>query len=199
MYNSYQSFVFTLAAITYPFLQLQLPLCEAPSPLHVYHSLSYRKIITIIKGGHLESVCGRLYLHKSGLSRHMRKEEQPASTCCQCGKAFNRKDNMLIHLQDCTDHRPQQHHHQQQQHTTAAPPTFTISHRYSSEVLGNATVSIQEQETHDLDQLSPALTSSHQRWRPSKPNTTPTSLRLSSGLCVTKRWTRVLSHNHQLP
>ena len=105
------------------------------------------------------TVCGRIYLHKSGLSRHMRmhKEEQPVSTCDRCGKVFDRKDNIRNHLQHCTDHRPPQLPQQPQQHTTAPPATFTISHHYTS--MGGAVkrFNIDMQETQHLDHLSPAL------------------------------------------
>ena len=85
-------------------------------------------------------------------------EEQPASTCGQCGKVFNRKYNMLKHLQHCTGHRPPSPQQQKQkQHTTAAPPTFTISHRYTS--IGGAAkrYNIDMQGTQYLDHLSPTL------------------------------------------
>ena len=108
------------------------------------------------------TVCGRLYLHKSGLSCHMQmhKEEQPVSTCDQCGKVFNHKDNMPNLLQHCTDHRPLPQLPQQPQHTTAPQlpqPTFTISHRYTS--MGGAVkcFNFDMQETQHLDHLSPAL------------------------------------------
>ena len=112
------------------------------------------------------TVCGRLYLHQRSLTRHMKmhNQSQPASTCGQCGKVCNRKDNILKHLQHCTGHSPpsqqqQQEQQQQQQHTTASPPppTFTIYHRNTS--MGGAVkrFNIDMQETQNLDHLSPAF------------------------------------------
>ena len=108
------------------------------------------------------TVCERLYLHQRSLTCHMQmhNQNQPASTCDQCGKTFNRKDNMLKHLQHCTGHRPppQLPQQQHQQHTTiSSPPTFTISHRYTS--MGGAVkrYNIDMQETQHLGHLSTAL------------------------------------------
>ena len=91
---------------------------------------------------------------------HMHKKGQTVSTCGQCGKTFNRKDNMLKHLQHCAGHRPpslQLSQLPQQQHTNAPPPTFTISHRYTS--MGGVVkrYNIDMQETPHPDHLSPAL------------------------------------------
>ena len=101
------------------------------------------------------TVCGRLYLHQRNLTRHMKmhNQNQPASTCGQCGKVFNRKDNMLKHPQHCTGHRPPP----QQQHTAAAPPTFTVNHRYTSMGVAVRRYSIDMLETQHLDHISPAL------------------------------------------
>ena len=57
---------------------------------------------------------------------------------------------------------------------------------------------IDMQETQHLNHLSTA----HRLGSPMKTfedNTTPTSFKLPSRLCVTRRWTEVLSHNRQLP
>ena len=92
---------------------------------------------------------------------HAHTQNQPASTCGQCGKTFNCKDNMLKHLQHCTGHRPlppplpQQQ--QQQQHTTASPPMFTFSHQYSSMEVAVERYNIDMQETQHLGHLSTAL------------------------------------------
>ena len=88
----------------------------------------------------------------------MHKEGQSASTCGQCGKVFNREDNMLKHLHHCTGYRPPQLHQQPQQHTTASPPPpFTISQRYIS--MGGAVkrYNMDMQETQHLDNLSAAI------------------------------------------
>ena len=88
----------------------------------------------------------------------MHDQNQSALTCGKCGKTFNRKDNMLKHLQHCTGHRPPpQLSQQQQQHTTAPPPTFTLGHQYSS--MGGVVESynIDMQETQHLNHLSTAL------------------------------------------
>ena len=90
----------------------------------------------------------------------MHKQNQHTSTCDQCGKTFNRKDNLVKHLQHCTGHRPppqQQQQEQQQQHTTAPPPTFTINHRYTSMRDAVKRYNIDMQEAHYLDHLSTAL------------------------------------------
>ena len=80
------------------------------------------------------TVCGRLYLHQRGLVRHkqMHSQNQPASTCGQCGKTFNHKDNVMKHLQHCTGHRPPPPQQQHQQYTTSSPLTLTLNHQYSS-------------------------------------------------------------------
>ena len=114
------------------------------------------------------TVCGRLYLHKNGLSRHMQmhKEEQPASTCGQCGKTFRRKDGLSKHLRHCTGHRPPPPPPPQlpQPTTTATATTyncttttFTISHQYTS--MGGVVerYNIDMQETFHLGHLSTDL------------------------------------------
>ena len=52
------------------------------------------------------TVCGRLYLHKSGLNRHMKPHQQllQPSTCGQCGKIFSRPDNLSKHPRQRTGH-----------------------------------------------------------------------------------------------
>ena len=82
---------------------------------------------------HTHTIC------TSGLSHHMQshEEQQPSSTCGQCGKTFSRSDNLAKHLRLCTGHRPPpqllpQH---QQQHASA---TFIIN-TYRWEVLWNDT------------------------------------------------------------
>ena len=99
------------------------------------------------------TVCG-LYLHKTGLSRHMKshQQQQPASTCGQCGKTFSRQDNLVKHLRHCTA-PPQQ---RQQQHTTT-PRKFTINHQYTSMGSDVERYSINMQETQHLHHLSTAL------------------------------------------
>ena len=105
------------------------------------------------------TVCGRLY--QRGLVRHMKshQQQQPASTCGQCGKMFIRQDNLVKHLRHCTGHRPPPPPPQQQQkqHATEPPPKFTINHQYTS--IGGAVerYNINMQETHHLDHLSTAL------------------------------------------
>ena len=103
------------------------------------------------------TVCGQLYLHKSGLSRHMQShQQQQPSTCGQCGKTFNHVDNLGKHPRHCTGHKQQLPPPQQQ---TAAPssPKFTIHHQYSS--MGGAVecYNIDVQETQHLVQLSTTL------------------------------------------
>ena len=86
-------------------------------------------------------VCGRLYLHMSGMSRHMKshQKQQPSSTCGQCGKIFSRSDNLAKHLRHCTGHSPppqqppQQQQQQQHQHaSTQPPPELSVHHQYTS-------------------------------------------------------------------
>ena len=90
----------------------------------------------------------------------MHNQNHHTSTCDQCGKTFNRKDNLVKHEQHCTGHRSQQQQQQQQQQRRTAPPpppTFTISHRYTS--MGGAVkrFNIDMQEKQYIDHLSPTL------------------------------------------
>ena len=50
------------------------------------------------------TVCGRLYLHKSVQSCHIQshQEQQPSSTCGQCGKIFSRSGNLAKHWPQTT-------------------------------------------------------------------------------------------------
>ena len=75
-------------------------------------------------------------------------------TCGQCGKTFNRTDNLAKHLKHCTGHRQLPPPPQQQQTAAPPPPKFTIHHQYSS--MGGAVerYSINMQETQHLDHLS---------------------------------------------
>ena len=95
------------------------------------------------------TVRGRLYLHHRGLVRHMQmhNQEQPASTCGQCEKTFNRPDKLSKHLRHCTCHRPPPPQLPQQQQHTIAPPQGDAVERYN----------IDMQEKQHLDHLSPAL------------------------------------------
>ena len=105
------------------------------------------------------TVCSQLYLHKSGLSRHVKShQQQQLSTCGQCGKTFNRADNLAKHLKHCTGHN--QPPPQQQQQTAAPPPPppkFTIDHQYSSMGVAMERYNINMQETQHLVHLSTAL------------------------------------------
>ena len=133
------------------------------------------------------------------MQMQMHNQPQHTTTCGQCGKTFNRKDNLVRHQQHCPGHRPTPSpQQQQQQHTTAPQPTFAISHRYAS--MGGAVkrFHIDMQETQHLDHLSPAIhllptmntyQDKHHTYK----------FQVAITIVFTKRCTRALSHNHQLP
>ena len=103
------------------------------------------------------TACGRLYLHKSGLNRHMQShQQQQPSTCVQCGKTFNRADNLTKHLRHCTGHI-QPPPPQQQIAAPPPPQRFTIHHHYSSMRGDVVRYNINIQETQHLVHLSTAL------------------------------------------
>ena len=98
------------------------------------------------------TVCCRLYLHNSGLSRQMNshQQEQP-STCGQCGKTFNRADNLMKHLRHWTGNRQLSPPLPPPQQQTAAPPITTteVQHPPSILVHGRCYGTLQHQYAED--------------------------------------------------
>ena len=134
------------------------------------------------------TVCDRLYLYKTGLISHMKldNQNQPASTYGQCGKMFNRKDNLLKHLRLCIGRRPpppqQQPQHQQHQqhiqlHHHQRSPSIINTHQW--EVLWPVTASICRRHSISTTyhQLSTPPPSTNEDL--SRKNTVPTSSRFS--------------------
>ena len=100
-----------------------------------------------------------LYLHQRGLTRHIKshQQQQPSSTCDQCGKMFSRQDNLMKHLRHHCDHLlllpqlPQQQQQQQHKlHHHQSSPSTINTRQWNVE-----RYNIDMQETQHLDHLSP--------------------------------------------
>ena len=126
---------------------------------------------------------------------------QPASTCGQCRKSFNRQDNLLKHLQHCTGHRPPPPPQlPQQQHITTPPPTtFTVSHRYTPMGGDVKRYNIDMQETQHLYHLSPALHLLLPTMKTFQDKHHAYTFQVAITIVCHKAVIRVLLHNHQLP